>query len=119
MGYVPSVWFLALYDVICGRPSPAAAGPAALAAAATIAVTIAAVGLFVTTHTRLTTRALETRAAAGHTNRLVSSGRMVGEHAAHPEQHETRGASFHAEDNHCAAAPIGCSSRCMPASLWH
>ena len=73
MRYVPSVWFLALYDVICGRPSPASAGPAALAALLTIAVTLAAVVLFVATYGRLTKRALETKDAAGSTNRLVAA----------------------------------------------
>lgn len=73
MRYVPSVWFLALYDVICGRPSPASAEPAALAALLTITVTLAAVVLFIATHGRLTKRALETKDAAGSTNRLVSA----------------------------------------------
>ncbi len=73
MGYVPSVWFLALYDVLSGRPSPASGGPAALAAALTITVTIAACVLFLTTHGRLMKRALETRDTAGHTNRFVTA----------------------------------------------
>jgi hypothetical protein len=73
MGYVPSVWFLALYDVLCGRPSPASGGPAALAAALTITVTIAACVLFLTTHGRLMKRALETRDTAGHTNRFITA----------------------------------------------
>jgi len=73
MGYVPSVWFLALYDVLCGRPSPASGGPAALAAALTITVTVAACVLFLTTHGRLMKRALETRDTAGHTNRFIAA----------------------------------------------
>jgi hypothetical protein len=73
MGYVPSVWFLGMYEVICGTPSPGAAGPAALAAASTISLTLAAVGLFVTTHARLMKRALETRDPAGRTNRLTAA----------------------------------------------
>ena len=73
MRYVPSVWFLALYDVICGRPSPASAEPAALGALLTITVTLAAVVLFIATHGRLTKRALETKDTAGSTNRLVSA----------------------------------------------
>jgi hypothetical protein len=73
MGYVPSVWFLALYDVLCGRPSPASGGPAALAAALTITVTIAACVLFLTTHGRLMKRALETRDTARHTNRFITA----------------------------------------------
>ena len=58
---LPSVWFLGLYDVIGGRPvagSPALAGMALLATAATVG---AAILLFVATHDRLTRRALESR----------------------------------------------------------
>ena len=73
MGYVPSVWFLGMYEVICGKASRGAAGPAALAAVSTILLTLAAVGLFVTTHGRLMKRALETRDAAGRTNRLTGA----------------------------------------------
>ena len=70
---MPSVWFLGLYDVIGGRPvagSPALAGVALLATATTVG---AAILLFVSTHARLTRRALESRetgtgkAAAGLT----------------------------------------------------
>jgi hypothetical protein len=73
MRYVPSVWFLSLYDVICGQPSSGSAGPAAAAALLTIIVVVAAIGLFAATHQRLTKRALETKDAAGSTNRFVSA----------------------------------------------
>jgi hypothetical protein len=73
MRYVPSVWFLALYDVICGRPSSGSAGPAALAALLTVVVIVSAAGLFAATHGRLMKRALETKDAAGSANRLVSA----------------------------------------------
>jgi hypothetical protein len=62
---LPSVWFLGLYDVIGGRPvagSPALAGMALLATAATVG---AAILLFVATHDRLTRRALESREIGG------------------------------------------------------
>ena len=73
MGYVPSVWFLAMYDVICGKPSPSSGGPAAIGALLTLAVTLSSVGLFIATHARLMKRALETRDTAGHTNRLIAA----------------------------------------------
>ena len=58
---MPSVWFLGLYDVIGGRPvagSPSLAGIALLATATTVG---SAILLFVSTHARLTRRALESR----------------------------------------------------------
>ena len=57
---IPSLWFLGLYDVVGGRPAPGAFRLAAIAMSATAATTAMAIGLFVATHGRLTTRALET-----------------------------------------------------------
>jgi hypothetical protein len=73
MRYVPSVWFLSLYDVICGRPSSGSAGLAAVGGLLTVIVIVSAVGLFAATHGRLMKRALETKDAAGSTNRFVSA----------------------------------------------
>ncbi len=59
---LPSVWFLGLYDVIGGRPvagSPLLAGVALLATGTTVG---GAILLFVSTHARLTRRALESKA---------------------------------------------------------
>jgi hypothetical protein len=57
---IPSIWFLALYDVAGGRPSSGAPEFARLALAATAGVTTASVLLFAVTHGRLCRIALET-----------------------------------------------------------
>lgn len=58
--YIPSVWFLGLYDVVGGKPAPGTAGLALVALAATAVSSALAIGLFVGTHARLAQRALET-----------------------------------------------------------
>jgi hypothetical protein len=58
---LPSVWFLGLYDVIGGRSVTGSPMLATIAVAATLGTTAAAVALFVSTHARLTRRALEAR----------------------------------------------------------
>jgi hypothetical protein len=58
--YIPSVWFLGLYDVVGGQPAPGTARLAVVALAATAASCILAIGLFIGTHARLAQRALET-----------------------------------------------------------
>jgi hypothetical protein len=73
MRYVPSVWFLSLYVVIGGKATADTIPLAMLAAGLTSAVALLAVGLFVTTHGRLTRLALETRDGAGGRNRVVAA----------------------------------------------
>jgi len=58
---MPSVWFLGLYDVIGGRPATGAPALALIALLATTTTVSGAVLLFVSTHARLTRRALESR----------------------------------------------------------
>jgi len=58
---MPSVWFLGLYDVIGGRSVAGAPLLAALALAVTVSTAAGAILLFVSTHARLTRRALESR----------------------------------------------------------
>ena len=68
---LPSVWFLGLYDVIGGRPvagSPLLAGVALLATGTTVG---GAILLFVSTHARLTRRALESKAIESRSRRIA------------------------------------------------
>jgi hypothetical protein len=68
---MPSVWFLGLYDVIGGRPvagSPLLAGVALLATGTTVGGTLL---LFVSTHARLTRRALESKAVETRSRRIA------------------------------------------------
>jgi hypothetical protein len=58
---MPSVWFLGLYDVIGGRPATGAPMLAVAALLATGTTVGGAILLFVSTHARLTRRALESR----------------------------------------------------------
>ena len=69
---IPSLWFLGLYDVLGGRPAPGAWPLAALAAGATAVTVSAAVGVFVTTHGRLTRLALESQDAGRPRHRVAS-----------------------------------------------
>jgi hypothetical protein len=66
---MPSVWFLGLYDVIGGRSVAGSPLLAAVAVGATLTTTASAVVLFISTHGRLTRRALESRdvTSAKHT----------------------------------------------------
>ena len=58
---LPSVWFLGLYNFIGGRPSAGAPFLALVAVGATVSTVGGAILLFVSTHARLTRRALESR----------------------------------------------------------
>ncbi len=58
---MPSVWFVGLYDVIGGRPAAGAPLLAMIALIATGTTVGSAILLFVSTHARLTRRALESR----------------------------------------------------------
>jgi hypothetical protein len=58
---VPSLWFLGLYDVLGGRAAAGSPSLARIGALATITSVVAATGLFVVTHARLTRMALESR----------------------------------------------------------
>jgi hypothetical protein len=58
---MPSVWFLGLYDVIGGQPATGAPLLAMVALVATGTTVGSAILLFVSTHARLTRRALESR----------------------------------------------------------
>ena len=58
---VPTLWFLALDDVMGGRPAAGAWSLAVWAVAATATAIVAAVVLFAATHARLSKRALESR----------------------------------------------------------
>jgi len=82
---MPSVWFLGLYDVIGGRP---AAGAPVLALAALLATATTVGGsvlLFVSTHTRLTRRALESREiAARGRNATVTAASLTHGISRHP-----------------------------------
>jgi hypothetical protein len=73
--WLPSAWFLGLYDVVGGQPAPGAAHLATIALAATAVSTTMAVALFVGTHARLAQRALETPPIEG---RFQIVGRAVG-----------------------------------------
>ena len=57
--WIPSIWFLGLYDVLGGRPATGAMGLARYAVLASGASIAGAAGLVVLTHRRLTTLALE------------------------------------------------------------
>jgi hypothetical protein len=73
LAVVPSIWFLALYDVLGGRPSPGSAWLATIAILATAGAVSAAVGLLVATHRRLMRRAIEGRdSGSGRAGRLVA-----------------------------------------------
>jgi len=63
--WIPSVWFLGLYDVVGGKPAPGTVDLAMIALAVTAASCTMAVGLFVGTHARLAQRALETPPVEG------------------------------------------------------
>jgi hypothetical protein len=67
---LPSIWFVALYDVIAGRSTPGQGTLALLALTATVGTLGSAIGVFVATHGRLVRRALESAEAPRH-NRLV------------------------------------------------
>jgi hypothetical protein len=71
--FVPSVWFLALYDFVGGQsgggPTASLAGVALLA---TLGVVVAGVGLFAMTHDRLAKHALESRDHSGIGSRLIA-----------------------------------------------
>jgi hypothetical protein len=73
MRWIPSLWFLALFDALSGKPFASASGQLAVRAVmATVAVTLGALVLFASTHRRLMRGALESRApGAGHAVRLV------------------------------------------------
>jgi hypothetical protein len=62
---LPSVWFLALYDVVGGKPAPGTIDLAMVALGATAITSTLALALFVGTHARLAKRALETPAIEG------------------------------------------------------
>jgi hypothetical protein len=61
MRWIPSLWFLALFDVLSGKPTPGSAALAVRGVIATIAVTVGALTLFASTHRRLMRAALESR----------------------------------------------------------
>jgi hypothetical protein len=63
--WLPSAWFLGLYDVVGGKPAPGTAHLATIAIGATAVSSTMAVGLFVGTHARLAQRALETPVIEG------------------------------------------------------
>ncbi len=73
---MPSVWFLGLYDLVGGRPVAGAPVLALVAVLATATTAGGAVLLFVSTHARLTRRALESRdiEAAGRRAMFTSAG---------------------------------------------
>ena len=68
---VPSFWFLALYDVLGGRPSPGSGRLAAIGVVATLGVVSIAVGMLIAMHTRLMRLALEGQEPARQSARLV------------------------------------------------
>jgi hypothetical protein len=70
---VPSIWFLGLYDVLGGRPSPGSGRLAAMAILATAGAVSTATGLLIATHKRLMRQAVEGREAGS-----VRAGRLVG-----------------------------------------
>ncbi|HET7221221.1 MAG TPA: hypothetical protein VFJ02_24365 [Vicinamibacterales bacterium] len=70
---VPSIWFLGLYDVVGGRPAPGAAPLAVAALVATVVVVTVAAAVFVTTHARLTRRALEGGERRGRSHALAQA----------------------------------------------
>jgi hypothetical protein len=74
---MPSVWFLALYDLMDGLPSPGAGPLAAMALIATAAVTIGGAGLIAATHGRLTRMALEVRTPTRASGLIARLGRRV------------------------------------------
>jgi hypothetical protein len=69
---LPSVWFLGLYDVIGGRAVAGAPSLALIAALATLGTVSSAIGIFVLTHGRLTTRAIESHETRAR-NRVVAN----------------------------------------------
>jgi hypothetical protein len=74
MRWIPSLWFLALFDVLSGRPSFGSMQLALRAVIATAAVTVGALALFASTHRRLMRAALESRdAGASGGVRLVQA----------------------------------------------
>jgi len=73
--WLPSVWFLGLYDVVGGKPAPGTVDLAMIALAATGLSASLAIGLFVGTHARLAQRALETPAIEG---RFPIAARTIG-----------------------------------------
>ena len=62
--WIPSIWFLALYDVLGGRPGGGASPLAFVAVSAAGIAVVGAAGLLAGTHARLMRRALESRDAA-------------------------------------------------------
>jgi hypothetical protein len=68
---VPSFWFLALYDVLGGRPSPGSGPLAAVGVSATLGVVAIAAAMLVATHGRLMRRALEGQEPPRQGTRLV------------------------------------------------
>jgi hypothetical protein len=82
---LPSVWFLGLYDVIGGRPAPGAPLLAGVALLATCATVGGAILLFVSTHARLTRRALESRGTETRSRSVrVAAAFVIGGITRHP-----------------------------------
>ena len=74
--YVPSIWFLALYDVLGGSAAEGTWPAARLALLASGGATMAAVGLMALTHGRLLRLALESQ-SVGHSRRWLLRGRQL------------------------------------------
>jgi hypothetical protein len=72
--WIPSIWFLGLYDVLGGRPAAGAMGLARYALVASGASIAGAIGLFVLTHRRLTTLALESVQTDSRRSRAIVRG---------------------------------------------
>jgi hypothetical protein len=69
--WIPSIWFLGLYDVLGGRPAAEAIGLARYALLGSGVSIVGAVGLFVLTHHRLTRLALESVQTDSHRSRAI------------------------------------------------
>ncbi len=66
MRWIPSLWFIGLFDVLSGKPSAGSGALAVRGVIATVAVTIGAIALFASTHRRLMRAALESRDAGAN-----------------------------------------------------
>lgn len=71
--WLPSLWFVGLYDFLAGRGAPGAGAMAAVAIGAAATSTLVAVGIFTSTHGRLLRLAIEGRDTAGPRSRLLAS----------------------------------------------
>jgi hypothetical protein len=74
---MPSVWFLGLYDLIGGRPATGAPFLALVALLGTTTTVGGAILLFVSTHARLTRRALESREIHSGRSATLTGARLA------------------------------------------